>query len=775
MSLSTFFVVKDEAPTMLRALESVLEITDQYVIGIDDKSSDGTRAIVEQFRTNHPEKEYDIYDFTWQNHFANTRNEAISRCTKDWIFQLDGHEYLYRGSVQMMQKYMQNTQPHIWLISVRMYLEPIWGIGSKEVIPEVLFMQTHLWKNLKAEPAKGKGSRGKYCVVWAGNSITKPDKKWKNYTGIRYEHASHNAITSSTCPLEHRMNTPDIIIIHDRPHENAEKRRKQREKMNTPHFVDRLKDDPTDERGLFYGTMSFVDASVKKNSDGTTKYLKGKLRRAIPLARRYMKHHGHRLPEQAFEMASKLGEVCREIGLNEQRHERSPEEMFREAEIAFADAKRVQPQRAEAYYQLGVLTMDRMEWEGIRNKLGFVSRQEMNNNLHRYAAQADRWLRLSTQIPVPPTNYFVRAPMYGFLPWLKLAELHRAAFVYTGLQEYFNKSREAMEALKQIAPHNIGVDAMLDELMSLYKDHRLQVIGKGSGKRLAIFNSTGQFTRDLISKFKESGLDVRQVDRPESDAAIGADIIFHAWADKNAAILTNQKLDAPQYVRLCRYEAYSDFPNQINWANVKGLIVPSDTMRDYVKARFAISCPVHVIHHGLDLDKYHYEKRAHGPNVAFIGYINARKNLSELADVVKACPDKHFHIAGLVQHPDVWRMFMWKIRKYECENRVTYHGWQDDIDKWLDNIDANYLLSTSWGESFGYAIAEASAKGIMPVIRDFEGADSLWPKWAVYDTIEDVKRRFNHRVDYRDPHEWIAERFDVKDEAKHYMELFDGN
>lgn len=773
MSLSTFFVVKDEAPTVLRALESVLPVTDQYVIGIDDKSSDGTREIVHKFAEDHPDKEFDIYDFTWENHFAKARNAAIERCTKDWIFQLDGHEYLYRSSTGMLQHYMENTPPHIWVISVRMYLEPVWGAGAADVIPEVLFIQTHLWKNLKSD----NGS-----ILWRGDVVPDPHgviaaepEKWKDFKGIRYEHASHNQITQETCPIACRLNTPDIVIVHDRPPENAAKRRVQRESMNTPHFLARLKEDPTDERGLFYGTMSFVDAAVTRKADGEAKYHKVKLRKAIPLARRYMKHHGEILPEQAFEMASKLGEVSRELGLQEFERGKDPSDWYKQAEWAFYKSMALQPQRAEGYYNLGVLCMNRLEYEGSKFKLPDANAPEINTNMYHLTVQAERWLMLAGQCDVPVTSYFVKGPMYHYMPLFKLTELYRAVYKFTGQHEYFLKGKRALEELMKKLPFNLDVKSIYDQFIEQYKSRRMELPGESNGKRVAVFNSTGQFTRDLISELEVQGYEIQEADHPNADAVLGADFIINAWADKNAISISQEATRAKQFVRLCRYEAFTEMPKMINWDNVDGLIVPSDAMREYVMTRFDIGCPVHVIKHGLNLDSYDYAKRGHGKNVAWVGYIHARKNLAELAEIVKMCPDKHFHIAGQVQQSDTWRAFLWNLRKAECEDRVTFHGWQDDINTWLDDIDANYLLSTSWGESFGYVIAEAMVKGIVPIVRDFEGADTLWPKWARYSRIEDVARLFDSRVSYRKSEltrQWIADNHDVKREAQQYMELF---
>ena len=56
---------------------------------------------------------------------------------------------------------------------------------------------------------------------------------------------------------------------------------------------------------------------------------------------------------------------------------------------------------------------------------------------------------------------------------------------------------------------------------------------------------------------------------------------------------------------------------------------------------------------------------------------------------------------------------------------VSLHGPVDTV-KWLDEIDANYLLSASIWETLGYTIAEAMALGIKPLVHDTPGAKENW-------------------------------------------------
>ncbi len=75
----------------------------------------------------------------------------------------------------------------------------------------------------------------------------------------------------------------------------------------------------------------------------------------------------------------------------------------------------------------------------------------------------------------------------------------------------------------------------------------------------------------------------------------------------------------------------------------------------------------------------------------------------------------------------------------KLENNFILHGWINEVDKFLE--DKDYTLSTSIHESFGYNIAEAMARGIKPIIHNFDGAKSLWPSELIYNTIDEAVER----------------------------------
>jgi glycosyltransferase involved in cell wall biosynthesis len=87
--ISVCMIVKNEEKFLERCLTSLQGKVDEIIV-IDTGSTDSTIAIAKQFNTR-------IYNFKWNNDFAEARNYSLSYATGDYIFVLDADEYLEVG------------------------------------------------------------------------------------------------------------------------------------------------------------------------------------------------------------------------------------------------------------------------------------------------------------------------------------------------------------------------------------------------------------------------------------------------------------------------------------------------------------------------------------------------------------------------------------------------------------------------------------------------------------------------------------------------------
>ena len=81
-------VVRDEAETLASAIESVLPVVDEVVIGVDEASTDDTLEIARRYATAGK-----LFTFVWEDDFAAARNLALQRASGSIVLILDGHEF----------------------------------------------------------------------------------------------------------------------------------------------------------------------------------------------------------------------------------------------------------------------------------------------------------------------------------------------------------------------------------------------------------------------------------------------------------------------------------------------------------------------------------------------------------------------------------------------------------------------------------------------------------------------------------------------------------
>jgi len=86
MELSLCMIVKNEAERLSACLESVRDAVDEIII-VDTGSTDGTKEIALGYTPY-------VYDYVWQNDFADARNASFFYATKPFILWLDADDVL---------------------------------------------------------------------------------------------------------------------------------------------------------------------------------------------------------------------------------------------------------------------------------------------------------------------------------------------------------------------------------------------------------------------------------------------------------------------------------------------------------------------------------------------------------------------------------------------------------------------------------------------------------------------------------------------------------
>jgi glycosyltransferase involved in cell wall biosynthesis len=251
-------------------------------------------------------------------------------------------------------------------------------------------------------------------------------------------------------------------------------------------------------------------------------------------------------------------------------------------------------------------------------------------------------------------------------------------------------------------------------------------------EKLSVQYETKKVTIKLLA-------DINQIDKWME----WADVCWFEWCDDLLIYACKLEIAKKKKIicRLHSYEAFTYYPSQVNWNYVDRLIFVSEDIRKYVIEHYKVNTNITiVIPNGVDLAKWEFKQRCHGFNVAYVGYINYKKGPMLLLHTIKAIFDQDsrfkFYIAGQFQDPRDYLYFEQMIKEFGLENNYFFEGWQQDLDKWMEN--KNYILCTSILESQNMSVMQAMAKGIKPVIHNFVGAKAIYNKNFLWNTIDEA-------------------------------------
>jgi len=164
MKLSIAIIARNEADSIVRCLESV-KGADEIVV-CDTGSEDATVEIAKRYT----DKVYT--DYKWEDHFANARNHARSKCTGDWIFTIDCDNRLVEG-IEVVRREIERAE----------------AAGVKTVSIKVLFEKGNVFSHWLPFLYKNDPD-----IYWKGaihNHLTRDDKFYSDISIACWYSASH--------------------------------------------------------------------------------------------------------------------------------------------------------------------------------------------------------------------------------------------------------------------------------------------------------------------------------------------------------------------------------------------------------------------------------------------------------------------------------------------------------------------------------------------------------------------------------------------------------
>jgi len=262
-----------------------------------------------------------------------------------------------------------------------------------------------------------------------------------------------------------------------------------------------------------------------------------------------------------------------------------------------------------------------------------------------------------------------------------------------------------------------------------------------------------------------------------------ADIVWLEWCNQSAIIGTNYEgiKGKKVIIRLHSYEVFMDFTKRINWTVVDKLIFVAPHIRGILEEFIPginEKVKTEIVYNGIDLDKTLFKEREPGYDIAWVGFINYKKNPQMALQILKKLTDidkgYKLHVAGSYQDSRYKIYLDYMIKEMGLQDNIKFHGWIDDMEKFWE--DKNYLLHTSIQEGHSYAIMEAMTRGIKPVIHNFRGSRELYQNSCIFNTTEEAANKIMHGFyESKKYYSWIKDNhWTLNEQIKNIKNIIEG-
>ena len=222
-----------------------------------------------------------------------------------------------------------------------------------------------------------------------------------------------------------------------------------------------------------------------------------------------------------------------------------------------------------------------------------------------------------------------------------------------------------------------------------------------------------------------------------------SDISWFEWCTNLAVIGSKQPKVCKNIIRLHRYEAYEQWPQLVNWANIDTLVtVGNSFVMDALLRRVPYlesQTNIATIPNGVNLEKFAFTNRPRGKNIAFLSNLRMVKNPAFVLQCMQKLhyidPEYRLFFGGLFQDETLEQYLRHMVDTLDLRNVVFFDGWQKDVRSWLE--DKHYIVSTSIIEGKPVGLLEAMACGLKPVIHNFPGASQTFPSEYMFNIAEE--------------------------------------
>jgi glycosyltransferase involved in cell wall biosynthesis len=238
-----------------------------------------------------------------------------------------------------------------------------------------------------------------------------------------------------------------------------------------------------------------------------------------------------------------------------------------------------------------------------------------------------------------------------------------------------------------------------------------------------------------------------------------ADVIFCEWGLGNAVWFSQRKKEHQTLiVRLHLQEVQARnrlaFIWQTRWESVDRLILITHHIYDWMQSSFPLlNNKCSLVYNPIPaLKEYNKAKSIDSIfTLGFVGAVPARKRLDLAVKVLKKIRqiDSRFilRVKGSLPSEYPWmknrinemawydEVFL-DAKELQEDKAIFFDSHGSDMSEWYSKI--GHILSLSDFEGSHQAVAEGMASGAVPAIRDWEGADRIYPAKYVHSSIDEI-------------------------------------
>ncbi len=235
-TISACMIVKNEEKFLKQCLDSINDLVNEIIV-IDTGSTDNTKEIAKKY------SKAKIFDFIWNNNFADARNFSISNATGDWILWIDADEIIAEKDHTIIKQ-----------------------IVKEEKFPVVVLEQRHYTNNTKNPQYKPIDDRyTEEAKGFSGYYPTLITRLFKNGLGLEFEGAVHETIDKSMQKKGLKFLRTDIPIHHYQALKGETMTKEKKEKY-AELLQEKEKADPKDIKTLHDLAVTHLQKSDYTNA-----------------------------------------------------------------------------------------------------------------------------------------------------------------------------------------------------------------------------------------------------------------------------------------------------------------------------------------------------------------------------------------------------------------------------------------------------------------------------------------------------------------------------